>query len=104
MSIAELEAAKADVVSGLNSASEQLRRALFDGGPTAEIRAFLAGLKERLAVIERDLGIAQAEQEQAEQRKVQDTARNLAADVAHRLKVRLETLQPPSAPVPAKAA
>jgi hypothetical protein len=103
MNVAELTAAKADVVSGLNSASEQLRQALFDGKPTAEIRAFLTEMKERLDAIERDLLAAQAEQEAAEVRKVQDIACNLAVDVAHRLKVRLETLQPPPTPVSANA-
>jgi hypothetical protein len=95
MSMAELEAAKADVVSGLNSASEQLRRVLLDGRPTGEIRSFLTRLKEQLAAIERDLGIVQAEAEEAEQRKVQDTARNLAVESARRLNQKLELLQPP---------
>jgi hypothetical protein len=103
MDVAELTARKADVVSGINSASQQLRDALFDGKPTGEIRAFLAQLRERLAVIERGLGIAQAAQQAAEARRVEDMGRSLAADVAHRLKIKLEALQPPPAPVPAKA-
>jgi hypothetical protein len=95
MDVAEFTAAKARVVSG-NSASEQLRDALFDGKPTAQIRTFLAGLKERLDVIERDLLAAQAEAEG--QWQIEDNARSFAQDVAHRLKLRLASLEPPPIP------
>jgi hypothetical protein len=102
MDVAELTARKADVQSGITAASQRLRVALLSGADTAAIRLFLSELQDELRKIEAEIGIVRVEAEAAEVRKVEEHGRNLAADTAHRLKVKLEALQPPPAPVPAK--
>jgi DNA repair exonuclease SbcCD ATPase subunit len=96
MTLDELQAKAEDVRSGIEAASARLREALLAGEDTASIRRFLSELQDELRKIEAEIGMVQAEQEAADQRRVEETARNLAQDSARRLKQKLAALEPPA--------
>jgi hypothetical protein len=80
------------------SASRRLREALIDGGDTASIRREIADLGQQVTKLAAQQAAAGNAADARALEQIEAAAAAYAADVALRLRVRLDALLPPSAP------
>lgn len=98
MTLAEATAKLVDIADGIASAQASIRAALMAGESTADSRRWLAKLEADQAECRRLRDHIMAAQEAEAAGRVSDAARRMAADVAARLRDRLDALEPPPAP------